>query len=106
MVSSIDGINQTSHSTNKQRPCTNQERGINLSILPASGLFSVMCQITPRSSIPGGALPINSLSFSLATVLSPEPTNIDFSEGAEGVTKHTTPTLQSAWFMVKTTTVP
>ena len=33
MVSSIDGINQTNHSTNKQRPCANQERAINLSIL-------------------------------------------------------------------------
>ena len=37
MVSSIDGINQTKHYTNKQRPCTNQERAINLSILTLSG---------------------------------------------------------------------
>ena len=44
--------------------------------------------------------------LSLATILSPEPTNIDFSEGAEGVRKQTTPNLWWAWFEVTTATVP
>ena len=51
MVSSIDGINQTNHSTNKRRPCTKQDRSIKLSIFTVSGsgeFFTVLCQITPQ----------------------------------------------------------
>ena len=45
MVSSIDAMDQTNHSTNKQRPCTYQARAINLSILTLSGPgeFSPCC---------------------------------------------------------------
>ena len=53
--------------------------------------FSRVVSNYAADSTPGGHLPSIPSSFSLATILSPEPTNIDFLEGVEGVTKQTTP---------------
>ena len=67
----------------------------------------VVSNIATDATPGGGALPSFLSQVSALRPYSPQnPTNIDFSEGAEGVTKQTTLNLQSAWFMVKTTTVP
>ena len=75
-------INQSNDSTNEERSCTSQERAINLSLLSVSGPgeFSHVESNWAAGSTLGGALP--------------EPTNIDLSEGAEGVIKQTTPQSQ------------
>ena len=71
----------------------NQEITTNLSTLTMHGLggFSRVGSNEAAGSTPGGALPSIPLSVSHATMLSPEPQNFDFSEGAEGVMKQTTP---------------
>ena len=53
---------------------------------------------------PGGALPSIPLSFSLATILPPEPKDFDLSYSADRVVK-TSANPESASFMVKTTRV-
>ena len=108
VVSSIDVVCQTIHSTNKQNGHAPIKKEV--SICPSFlcldlVTFSVLCQIPPQT--PLLVVPFRQflLSFSLATILSPEPTDIDFSERAGGIMKQTTPDLWSVWFMVKTTTV-
>ena len=54
------------------------------------GEFSRVESNYAAGSTPGGALPSIPLSFSLATILPPEPKDFDFSQDAEGVTKRTT----------------
>jgi hypothetical protein len=53
--------------------------------------FPVLSQIKPQAPHHGGALPSIPLSFSLATILPPEPRLKDFSSGAERVIKNPRP---------------
>ena len=67
-------------------------RAINETILTVFGpsKFSRVVSNNATDATPGGALPSILVSFSVATILSQRPTNIDFSAGAEGVIKQTT----------------
>ena len=73
----------------------NQERAINLSILTMSGPGEFAKAEPDQATRPplGAVFPSMPLSFSLATILLPEPNNFDFSQGAEGVIKLTTANL-------------
>jgi hypothetical protein len=51
------------------------------------GKFARVESNQAAGSIPGSALPSIPLSFSLANILPPEPTDFDFSSGAEGVVR-------------------
>ena len=59
--------------------------------------FPALSQIKPQAPLHGGAKPSIPLSFSLATILPPEPKDFDFSDGAERVKTRPIPSRHSLW---------
>ena len=59
--------------------------------------FPVLSQIKPQTPLHGGAKPSIPLSFSLATILPPEPKDFDFSLGAKKPYSSLIPSRYSLW---------